>query len=39
LKTTNEIGYVITDIAKLYADEIVEELKDIDNTIKFRMLY
>lgn len=39
LKTTNEIGYVITDIAKLYADEIVEELKDIDHTIKFRMLY
>ncbi len=39
LKTTNEIGYVITDIAKLYADEIVAELKDIDNTIKFRMLY
>lgn len=39
LKTTNEIGYVITDIAKQYADEIVEELKDIDHTIKFRMLY
>ena len=39
LKTTNEIGYVITDIAKLYADEIVAELKEIDNTIKFRMLY
>jgi D-3-phosphoglycerate dehydrogenase / 2-oxoglutarate reductase len=39
LKTTNETGYVITDIAKLYADEIVAELKEIDNTIKFRMLY
>lgn len=39
LKTTNQIGYVITDIAKLYADEIVAELKDIDNTIKFRLLY
>ncbi len=39
LKTTNEIGYVITDIDKQYADEIVEELKDINNTIKFRMLY
>ncbi|MBP6385056.1 MAG: phosphoglycerate dehydrogenase [Pseudarcicella sp.] len=39
LKTTNEIGYVITDVAKEYADEIVEELKGIDNTIKFRMLY
>ena len=39
LKTTNEIGYVITDISKEYADEIVEELKGIDNTIKFRLLY
>ena len=39
LKTTNNIGYVITDVAKEYADEIVEELKGIDNTIKFRMLY
>jgi D-3-phosphoglycerate dehydrogenase len=39
LKTTNEIGYVITDISKEYADEIVAELKGIDNTIKFRLLY
>ncbi|MFD1819552.1 D-3-phosphoglycerate dehydrogenase [Pseudarcicella hirudinis] len=39
LKTTNEIGYVITDVAKEYSDEIVEELKGIDNTIKFRLLY
>ena len=39
LKTTNNIGYVITDVAKEYADEIVEELKGLDNTIKFRMLY
>ncbi|MET3128184.1 D-3-phosphoglycerate dehydrogenase [Arcicella rosea] len=39
LKTTTEIGYVITDISKEYADEIIEELKGIDNTIKFRMLY
>jgi D-3-phosphoglycerate dehydrogenase len=39
LKTTNQIGYVITDISKEYADEIVAELKGIDNTIKFRLLY
>jgi D-3-phosphoglycerate dehydrogenase / 2-oxoglutarate reductase len=39
LKTTTEIGYVITDISKEYANEIVEELKGIDDTIKFRMLY
>lgn len=39
LKTTEQTGYVITDVAKEYADEIVNELKLIDNTIKFRMLY
>jgi len=39
LKTNEQIGYVITDIAKEYADEVTEELKGIDNTIKFRLLY
>lgn len=39
LKTTEKTGYVITDITKEYAEEIVNELKKIDNTIKFRMLY
>ncbi|ADB37125.1 phosphoglycerate dehydrogenase [Spirosoma linguale] len=39
LKTNEKIGYVITDVAKEYADEVVEELKGIDNTIKFRLLY
>lgn len=39
LKTNEQIGYVITDVAKEYADEVVQELKDIDNTIKFRLLY
>lgn len=39
LKTTEKTGYVITDVAKEYAEEIVNELKLIDNTIKFRMLY
>lgn len=39
LKTNEQIGYVITDVAKEYADEVVEELKGIDNTIKFRLLY
>ncbi len=39
LKTNEKIGYVITDVAKEYAEEVVEELKDIDNTIKFRLLY
>ena len=39
LKTNEQIGYVITDVAKEYADEVVEELKGIDKTIKFRLLY
>ena len=39
LKTTEQTGYVITDVAKEYSEEIVNELKLIDHTIKFRMLY
>ena len=39
LKTDESIGYVITDIAKEYADEVIGELKNIDKTIKFRLLY
>jgi D-3-phosphoglycerate dehydrogenase len=39
LKTTEKTGYVITDVAKEYSEEIVNELKLIDKTIKFRMLY
>jgi D-3-phosphoglycerate dehydrogenase / 2-oxoglutarate reductase len=39
LKTNETIGYAITDIAKDYADDVMTELKEIDNTIKFRLLY
>ncbi|AQG80439.1 phosphoglycerate dehydrogenase [Spirosoma montaniterrae] len=39
LKTNEHIGYVITDISKEYAAEVVHELRAIDNTIKFRLLY
>ncbi|MCY7359310.1 MAG: phosphoglycerate dehydrogenase, partial [Rudanella sp.] len=39
LKTDENIGYVITDIAKDYSDDVVTELRDVDNTIKFRLLY
>jgi D-3-phosphoglycerate dehydrogenase len=39
LKTNNEIGYVITDISKQYKREVIEELKKIPATIKFRVLY
>lgn len=39
LKTSDKIGYVITDITKDYSDEIIQELRNIEQTIKFRMLY
>jgi len=39
LKTNEKIGYVITDIDKEYDKEVIESLKSIPNTIKFRVLY
>lgn len=39
LKTSENIGYVITDIDKKYDKSITKELKKIDGTIKFRVLY
>jgi D-3-phosphoglycerate dehydrogenase len=39
LKTNETIGYVITDIDKEYNEELLEELKLIEHTIKFRVLY
>ena len=39
LKTSETIGYVITDIDKVYSNEVVKDLKNIENTIKFRVLY
>ena len=39
LKTNERIGYVITDINKEYSKDAILDLKNIENTIKFRMLY
>ncbi|MBL0744407.1 phosphoglycerate dehydrogenase [Chryseolinea lacunae] len=39
LKTNESIGYVITDINKQYDKDVIKELREIDNTIKFRVLY
>jgi D-3-phosphoglycerate dehydrogenase / 2-oxoglutarate reductase len=39
LKTNEHIGYVITDINKEYSKEMIKEMKAIENTIKFRVLY
>ncbi len=39
LKTNESIGYVITDINKDYEEEVIKELKQIQGTIRFRVLY
>jgi D-3-phosphoglycerate dehydrogenase len=39
LKTNEEVGYVITDIDKNYDPKVIEILKKIPGTIKFRVLY
>ncbi len=39
LKTNEKVGYVITDVDKEYNKEVIQDLKDIPNTIKFRVLY
>lgn len=39
LKTNETIGYVITDINKEYDKDVIKELRQIEHTIKFRVLY
>jgi D-3-phosphoglycerate dehydrogenase len=39
LSTDNEVGYVITDLDRDYNKEVTRALKDIEHTIKFRVLY
>lgn len=39
LKTDENIGYVITDIDKIYDKNLISDLRSIPNTIKFRVLY
>lgn len=39
LKTNESIGYVITDIDKAYEKELIQALRNIEHTIKFRVLY
>jgi len=39
LKTDEIIGYVITDIDKAYNKDVIQALKEIEGTIKFRVLY
>jgi D-3-phosphoglycerate dehydrogenase / 2-oxoglutarate reductase len=39
LKTNETIGYVITDINKEYNKDVIKDLRGIEHTIKFRILY
>ncbi|TKD60719.1 phosphoglycerate dehydrogenase [Flavobacterium sp. ASW18X] len=39
LSTDPDVGYVITDLDKEYNTDIIKELKAIEHTIKFRVLY
>ncbi len=39
LKTNEHIGYVIVDIDKNYTEEFIQEVRDVEGTIRFRMLY
>lgn len=39
LKTNELIGYVITDINKEYDKDVIKDLRSIEHTIKFRVLY
>ncbi len=39
LSTDKELGYVITDLDKDYNKEVIQALKKVEHTIKFRVLY
>jgi D-3-phosphoglycerate dehydrogenase len=39
LKTNEHIGYVITDINRVYNKDMISQLRTIEQTIKFRVLY
>lgn len=39
LKTNENIGYVITDVNKKYNQNVLQKLKQIPDTIRFRVLY
>ena len=39
LSTDETIGYVMTDIDKAYNPTLIQGLKNVEGTIKFRVLY
>ena len=39
LMTRGDIGYAVTDVDTKYDNQLLRQLRQIDNTIKFRVLY
>ncbi|MCI2230059.1 phosphoglycerate dehydrogenase [Polaribacter sp. MSW13] len=39
LSTDEKVGYVITDLSKKYNHKVITKLKEVEGTIKFRVLY
>ena len=39
LKTTERIGYVITDVNKNYSETVIASIRQIPHTLRFRILY
>ncbi|WKD84840.1 D-3-phosphoglycerate dehydrogenase [Polaribacter huanghezhanensis] len=39
LSTDAKVGYVITDLDKKYNQKVIKKLKEVEGTIKFRVLY
>ena len=39
LKTNELVGYVITDIDRQYDQDVIQALREVEHTIKFRVLY
>lgn len=39
LKTNEQVGYVITDVNKIYGKDVIKQLKEMEETIRVRVLY
>ncbi|WP_420552725.1 phosphoglycerate dehydrogenase [Tenacibaculum aiptasiae] len=39
LSTDSKVGYVITDVDKEYNEEVIEKLRKVEGTLRFRVLY
>ena len=39
LSTDDKVGYVITDLDKEYNQKVIKKLREVEGTIKFRVLY